>query len=52
MNEFEKELEGRLALMEEDGYVFPKRFSRRDYIAVAFVAIVCVFGLVAGGILL
>lgn len=52
MNEFEKELEGRLALMEEDSYVFPKRFSRRDYIAVAFVAIVCLFGLVAGGILL
>lgn len=52
MNEFEKELEGRLALMEEDGYVFPKRFSGRDYIVVALVAIVCVFGLVAGGILL
>lgn len=52
MNEFEKELEGRLALMEEDGYGFPKRFSRRDYIVVALVAIVCLLGLVAGGILL
>ncbi|MBO4387066.1 MAG: hypothetical protein J5817_08660 [Treponema sp.] len=52
MNEFEKELEGRIALMEEEGYVFPERFSKRDYIAVAVVALVCTIGLIAGGILL
>ena len=52
MNEFEKELEGRISLMEEDGYVFPQRFSRRDYIAVAIVAFICAAGLIAGGIFL
>ncbi len=52
MDEFEKELEGRIALMEDDGYSFPKRFSKGDYLVAALVALVCAAALVAGGVFL
>jgi len=52
MNDFEEELEGRIALMEKEDYVFPKRLSKKDYLLVAIVAFICAAALVAGGFLL
>ncbi len=52
MDEFEKELEGRIALMEDDSYSFPKRFSKGDYLVATLVALVCAAALVAGGVFL
>ncbi len=48
---FEQQLEARIAAMEQPGYDFPARFSRKDYISVAIVAAVCLVLIVIGGTL-
>lgn len=48
---FEQQLEARIAAMEQPGYQFPARFGRKDYIAVAIVAAVCLVLIVMGGTL-
>lgn len=48
---FEQQLEERIAAMEQPGYQFPVRFGRKDYIAVAIVAAVCLVLIVMGGTL-
>ena len=48
---FEQQLEARIAAMEQPGYQFPARFGRKDYIAVAIVAAVCLVFIVMGGAL-
>lgn len=48
---FEQQLEARIAAMEQPGYQFPARFSRKDYLWVAFVAAACLVLIVMGGTL-
>ncbi len=48
---FEQQLEARIAAMEQPGYQFPARFGRKDYIAVAIVAAVCLVLIIIGGAL-
>ena len=48
---FEQQLEERIAAMEQAGYQFPARFSRKDYISVAIAAAVCLVLIVIGGTL-
>ncbi len=48
---FERQLEERISAMEQPGYDFPARFGRKDYIAVAIVAAVCLVLIVMGGTL-
>ncbi len=48
---FEQQLEERISAMEQPGYDFPARFSRKDYISVAIVAAVCLVLIVIGGTL-
>ena len=50
-NEVEQQLEARIAAMEQAGYQFPARFSRKDYLWVAFVAAACLLLLIIGGAL-
>ncbi|MDR0519600.1 MAG: hypothetical protein LBG82_06075 [Clostridiales Family XIII bacterium] len=47
----ESELERRIADMEDEGYEYPKRFGRRDYIFVGIAVALCVFAVVAGAFL-
>ena len=37
LEEFERQLEERIAAMEKEGYQFPARFGRKDYVSVAVV---------------
>lgn len=48
---FEQQLEARIAAMEQAGYQFPARFSRKDYLWVALVAAACLVLLIIGGAL-
>lgn len=50
-NEFEQQLEARIAAMEQTGYQFPARFRRKDYLWVALVAAACLLLLIIGGAL-
>ncbi len=34
--------------MEDPSYVFPKRFSRGDYIVVGISVVICIAALIAG----
>ncbi len=45
----DEELERRIAEMESDGYEFPKRFGKRDYIITVAVVAVCLVAVIAGG---
>jgi hypothetical protein len=47
----ESELESRIAEMEQEGYEYPKRFGRHDYILVGAAVALCVFAVVAGAFL-
>lgn len=50
-NEFEQQLEARIAAMEQPGYQFPARFGRKDYISVAIAAAACLILIIIGGAL-
>lgn len=45
----DEETEKRISEMEKPDYVFPERFSKRDYIITALVAAVCLAAVIAGG---
>ena len=45
------EIEKRIAEMEEPNYVFPKRFGRRDYIAVGATVLFCLAAVIIGAYL-
>ncbi len=42
------EIERKVAAMERDDYVFPKRLNRRDYIIIVSVCLVCLAFLILG----
>lgn len=44
----DQEMEKQISEMEATGYVFPKRFSRQDYLFVIVTALICLIGTVAG----
>lgn len=46
--ELETLIEHRIEEMESKDYEFPKRFSKRDYIVTAFVAVICLAAVIAG----
>lgn len=48
---FERQLEERISAMEQPGYDFPARFSRKDYIFVAIAAAACLILIIIGGAL-
>lgn len=48
---FEQQLEERISAMEQPGYDFPARFSRKDYISVAIAAAACLILIIIGGTL-
>lgn len=45
------EIEQRIAQMESDDYQFPKRFSKKDYMVVVLVVIVCLVLIISGSFL-
>ncbi len=50
-DEFERQLEERIAEMEKSGYQFPARMGKKDYVSVAVVAALCLVLIVIGGAL-
>ena len=48
LNQLDIEIEKRISQMESDTYEFPRRFSKKDYIFTAVIAIVCL-AIVIGG---
>lgn len=52
VSEYEKalheEIEKRLEEMEKPDFEFPQRFSKRDYLITAVVAVVCLVILIIG----
>jgi hypothetical protein len=46
-----KEIIKRIEAMERRDYIFPARFSKRNYIIVAIVAIVCLVIMIIGAII-
>lgn len=54
-SEYEKKLdeaiEIRLIEMEDNNYVFAKRFSMKDYLLTGVVVAVCLIGIILGGYL-
>lgn len=49
--EFEKQLEERISEMEDNGYTFPTRMSKKDYLFASIVALVCLVLIIVGGAL-
>ncbi len=45
---FMDEVEKKIGEMEKDSYEFPKRFSKKDYIATAIVILICLLGVIGG----
>lgn len=45
------EIEQRISQMESDDYQFPQRFSKKDYIVVILVIIICLASIIAGAFL-
>lgn len=46
--ELQKEIENRISQMEDKDYEFPRRFSRKDYIFTAVVAVICLAAIIGG----
>lgn len=42
------EVEKKISEMEKESYEFPKRFSKKDYIATAIVILICLMGVIGG----
>ena len=45
---FMDEVEKKILEMEKETYEFPKRFSKKDYIATVVVILVCLIGVIGG----
>lgn len=43
------EIERRISAMESKDYVFPKRFSKKNYIFTVVIGFICLLGIIAGG---
>lgn len=48
-DELNIEIERRISEMEKPNYEFPQRFSKRDYIFAAAVAVICLAAIIVGG---
>ena len=46
--ELQNEIENRISRMEDPGYEFPVRFSKKDYIFTAAVALICLAAVIGG----
>ncbi|MDR2486895.1 MAG: hypothetical protein LBD12_02925 [Clostridiales Family XIII bacterium] len=51
MESLDSEIEQRIARMEREDYVFPKRFGKKDYALVITLSILCLAALIAGAFL-
>ena len=47
----EQEIHAKILEMEQEGYVFPKRMGKKDYLLTLAVVVLCLVGIVAGGFL-
>lgn len=45
----DEEILSRITEMEKSDYIFPVRFSKKDYIITAVVVAVCLAAVIAGG---
>lgn len=45
---FIDEVEKKILEMEKESYEFPKRFSKKDYIATFVVVLICLIGVIGG----
>ena len=45
------EIEQRIVQMESNDYLFPKRFSKKDYMFVVLVVVVCLVLIILGAFL-
>lgn len=45
------EIEQRIVQMESNDYLFPKRFSKKDYMVVVLVVVVCLVLIILGAFL-
>ena len=45
---FTEQVEKKISEMEEETYEFPKRFSKKDYIATAIVILICLASVIGG----
>ena len=45
------EIEQRIVQMESNDYLFPKRFSKKDYMVVVLVVVVCLVLILLGAFL-
>ena len=45
------EIEQRIVQMESNDYLFPKRFSKKDYMVVVLVVVVCLVLIILGDFL-
>lgn len=45
------EIEHRIVQMESNDYLFPKRFSKKDYMVVVLVVVVCLVLIILGAFL-
>lgn len=48
LTELNDEIERRIAVMEEENYEFPRRFSKKDYIFTALVGVICLAFIIGG----
>ena len=48
---FYDEIEQRIVQMESNDYLFPKRFSKKDYMVVVLVVVVCLVLIILGAFL-
>lgn len=48
LTELNDEIERRIAVMEEENYKFPRRFSKKDYIFTALVGVICLAFVIGG----
>ena len=48
LTELQNEIENRIYRMEDPGYEFPVRFSKKDYIFTAAVALICLAAVIGG----
>lgn len=46
-----EELKRRLELMENNSYIYPKAFTKKDYIFTGIAALVCLIIIIGGGFL-
>ena len=48
-NDLEQRVLETLHEMEDDSYVFPERFAKKDFLTVAVMCVICLAGIILGG---